>query len=83
MVKNDFEKSASELRSDVEKAIKSSRNEIMVHGDDLESRVKKVERSVVAVPEMVDTVVKNIDKSYDELKQVNARVTSNSASIEG
>ena len=66
----------------MEKAIKSSRNYIMVYVDDLESRVKKVELSVVAVPEMVETVVKNTDKSSDELKQVIAMVTSNSASTE-
>ena len=54
----------------------------MGHVDDLESRVKEVDRSVVAVPGMVATVVKNMDESSNELKQVNARVTSNSASIE-
>ena len=61
-LRHDFEKSAHALKVDVEQAIESSRNEIMVHVDDLNTRVKKVEHSVVAVPGMVDVVVKNMNE---------------------
>ena len=56
-----------ELKSDVENAIKNSRDEIMGHFNELESRVREVEKSIVAVPEIVQTVALNMDKSYDRL----------------
>ena len=65
----------------MENALKNSRDEIMGHVGELESRVKEVEKSIVAVPKMVQTVAHNMNKSSDELRQVNAKVALNSASM--
>ena len=47
---------------------------------DLDACVTKVERSVAAVPEMVNAVAKNMNEGSDNLKRVDAKVDTNSAS---
>ena len=80
-LKADVEKNAKELKLDLENALKISHMEIMGHVDELDSHLTKIEKSTMAVPDLDQTVTRNMNKNSDELKQVDAEVTLNSANI--
>ena len=81
-LKADVEKNFKGLKSDMETAIKISNDELMGHVGECKSRVEKVKKSIVAIPEMVQTVAHKMSESSEKLKEgVDEKVTPNSASI--
>ena len=78
----DFEKTTHALRVEIDNVTVRNRKAIMKHVNELDVRIKKVECAVAAVPDVLDAVMKAVDKGSTELKGVDAKVKSNCISIQ-
>ena len=81
-LKLDIARNVEELKSDMKTAINISHEKVMNRVEACELRVEGVEKSVIAIPGMVQTVALKMSQSSDKLKEVDAKVTRNSANIE-
>ena len=68
-LESDIARNADELKAEMKAAINISHTKVMYRAEACESHVVKGKKSVVAVPEMVRTVVRNMNKRSGELNK--------------